>query len=244
MGFGIVYGMNTVIHRAHERGVSELGWLSSRFSFSFADWYNPERMGFGALRVINDDTIAPNSGFGRHPHRDMEIITMVMSGTVTHEDSEGNRGSVSSGEVQVLSAGVGVFHSEYNNSPTEELKLFQIWISPNITGATVHYAQKNFDYIHAVETELPLVTPFGKATNGELMINQNAWITRVRLTDESFEYHLKQKENGAYIFVVTGNCSVAGNALSEKDAIGVWDTTVVVVSGEAVLLIIDVPMHA
>lgn len=235
--------MNTALHPAHERGVSEHGWLSSRFSFSFADWYNPERMGFGALRVINDDVITPDSGFGMHPHRDMEIITIVMNGAVTHKDSEGNEGVVSAGEVQAMSAGTGVLHSEYNTSPNEELKLFQIWIVPNKVGAPVQYAQKDFDFINATKTELPLVAPFGKAENEELMINQDAWITRVRVSDESFEYHIKKEGNGAYIFVVSGSCSVPGNNLSERDAIGLWNTESLSLSGNATLLIIDVPMQ-
>ena len=139
--------MNTVLHRANERGKSELDWLSSRFSFSFAEWYNPERMGFGSLRVINDDTIAPSSGFNMHAHRDMEIITIVMEGAVTHKDSEGNKGVVMAGDVQVMSAGTGIVHSEYNDSADETLKLFQIWITPNRQGVPFQYAQKHFNFM-------------------------------------------------------------------------------------------------
>ncbi|MEK7079815.1 MAG: pirin family protein, partial [Patescibacteria group bacterium] len=123
--------MEKVVHRSKDRGVGEHGWLSTRYSFSFANWYDPARMGFGALRVINDDTIAPAQGFGTHAHEDMEIITLVMSGTLTHEDSLGNRGSIPAGDVQTMSAGTGVQHSERNDSATEPLTLFQMWILPH-----------------------------------------------------------------------------------------------------------------
>ncbi len=224
--------------------MAEHGWLSSRFSFSFADWYNPDHMGFGALRVINDDTIAPSSGFGMHPHRDMEIITIVTEGAVTHKDSEGNEGVVAAGDVQVMSAGAGVLHSEYNNSPTESLKLFQIWITPNKQNAPVQYAQKSFHLLQAADRELSLVAPFEKGRVGELMINQDAWITYVDAKTKPLDYHVKQEGDGVYVFVIEGNLTVAGTRLSARDALGVSDTPSVSISGQGRALLIEVPMVA
>lgn len=234
--------MRIQLHKAEERGKSEHGWLSSRFSFSFAEWFNPERMGFGVLRVINDDVIKPQSGFGMHPHKDMEIITIVMEGAVTHKDSEGNEGTVSAGEVQVMSAGSGVVHSEYNNSPDEVLKLFQIWILPDKTNAPVRYDQKNFDFLKSEESSIPLVAPIGNTENGELYINQNAWITYANTKDGQFEYKIKDTQNGAYIFVIKGNCKVDEYELKERDALGITETNSVTLTGDAQFLIIDVPL--
>jgi quercetin 2,3-dioxygenase len=201
-------------------------------------------MGFGALRVINDDTIAPSSGFGMHPHRDMEIITIVTEGAVTHKDSAGNEGVVTAGDVQVMSAGTGVLHSEYNNSPTEPLKLFQIWITPNKQNAPVQYAQKSFNFFEASDSQLPLVAPFGKGRDGGLMINQDAWITYVEAKTKPLDYSLKQEGNGVYVFVIEGHCTVAENRLSARDAIGVSDTPSISLSGEGKALLIEVPMVA
>lgn len=234
---------NTVLHRAGKRGKSDIGWLSSRFSFSFAEWYEPTRIGFGALRVINDDTIAPASGFGMHPHSNMEIITVVTAGAVTHQDNTGNHGVVAAGDVQVMSAGRGVLHAEYNDSPDELLKLFQIWIRPNVGNAPVRYEQKSFDLMKTAAREVPLVAPLGRAEKGELMINQDAWITYAHTGAEPFEYRLKQEGNGVYVFVIDGTCTVAGNELAARDALGVSDTPSVSISGEAKLLLLDVPMR-
>lgn len=199
-------------------------------------------MGFGALRVINDDVIAPSSGFGMHPHRDMEIITIVNEGAVTHQDSEGNKGEVAAGEVQVMSAGTGVLHSEHNTSGDETLKLFQIWIFPEKNNVPVRYAQKNFDFKNTKEAVLPLVAPIGAADHGELTINQRAWITQVLINGEPFEYTVKGEGNGAYILVVEGTISVDGETLKDRDAIGVSETESVRIEGEGTILIIDVPM--
>ncbi len=145
--FVIVLGMKKIIHRERERGGANIGWLQSRFSFSFSNWHEPSRMGFGRLRVINDDVIAPLGKFGMHSHHDFEIITIPLVGTVTHEDSLGNIGEVHAGEAQAMSAGTGVVHSEYNASKTEPLSLFQIWIEPNVQGAKPRYTQARFDSV-------------------------------------------------------------------------------------------------
>ncbi len=231
--------MQKLVHRDSERGGGEYGWLKTRYSFSFANWYNPERMGFGALRVINDDVIEPSSGFGAHSHQNMEIITIVTSGTVTHKDSIGNTGTVPAGDVQVMSAGSGVTHSEYNESPNEPLTLFQIWIESKSKGIEPRYAQKSFR--DAGATAL-LVSPDGR--DGSLAIHQNAFITRMRLSSGARTlYELRDPENGAYLFVTEGAVSVADEDLSARDALGVTDAPSVTLSAEtpAELLVIEVP---
>ena len=230
--------MKTTIYRASERGVGEYDWLSTRYSFSFANWYEPSRMGFGALRVINDDRIAGKNGFGAHGHRDMEIITIVLSGTLTHEDSMGNRGVIRAGEVQVMSAGTGVVHAEFNESE-EELTLFQIWITPNATGHAPRYAQQEFP---VGERETVLVAPIGH--EGALGIHQDAYITRLSLQpDESSEYRIKKNGNGLYVLVVDGEVAIADEVLGKRDAVGIEDTTAITSTARAKteLLLIEVP---
>lgn len=230
--------MNHTIYRAGDRGVSEHGWLSSRFSFSFADWYDPTRMGFGALRVLNDDTIAPASGFGTHPHKDMEIITIVMKGTVTHQDSMGNTGEVVAGEVQVMSAGTGVLHGERNASPTEPLELFQIWILPRERNLSPRYEQKAFS-----EEATLLVSPDGR--DGSLTIMQNAFISRHNISpNASIEYGAHDLEHGLYLFVVTGTVSVLGEQLTVRDAMEVSDMGALAISSDdgAQILMFEVPL--
>jgi redox-sensitive bicupin YhaK (pirin superfamily) len=233
--------MQKVIHRASERGVAEHEWLHSRFSFSFADWYEPTRMGFGALRVINDDVIDPSSGFGMHPHRDMEIITIVMEGAVTHEDSMGNKGVVRAGEVQVMSAGSGVVHAEYNESPDTALKLFQIWIMTQSRIAP-RYAQHQFGT--QASPEKVLVGPL--LSSVPLTINQNAHITRILVrAGASHEYHLKDAGCGVYLFIIEGSGTVADVRVQRRDAVGVWEADMAHIDAntDLELLCIEVPMQ-
>jgi len=234
--------MKTVLHKASERGVAEHGWLHSRFSFSFADWYEPSRMGFGVLRVINDDVIDPHSGFDRHTHKDMEIITIVTEGAVTHGDSMGNTFSVPVGDVQVMSAGTGVVHSEHNREDST-LKLFQIWISPRAGGLTPRYDQRSFGSVEKNKIEL-LVS--GNEADDVLLINQDAYVSRAVL-DEGIEveYALKRPENGIYIFVVSGSVNVAGHGLSDRDALGIVNAKEILISATtpAEILIFEVPMQ-
>ncbi|HWH16158.1 MAG TPA: pirin family protein [Candidatus Paceibacterota bacterium] len=231
--------MKTTIHRADERGGGEHGWLSTRYSFSFADWYEPSRMGFGALRVINDDRIAGKSGFGAHAHADMEIITIVLSGTLTHKDSMGNTGTIRAGEVQVMSAGTGVVHAEFNDAD-EELTLFQLWILPDGKGHEPRYAQQDFGN---ESKETLLVAPLGHEE--VLCIHQDAYITRLSLAaNEAYEYRMQKEGNGLYVLVVEGEIGVAGETLGKRDAIGIEDVEAVAlkaVSG-AELLLIEVPV--
>lgn len=231
--------MTVVVHRADSRGRGDHGgWLKSRFSFSFADWYEPTRLGFGALRVINDDTIAPASGFPPHSHADMEILTIVTAGAVSHKDSLGNTERVPAGDVQVMSAGTGVTHAEYNESSSEELSLFQIWITPKERSIAPRYAQKSFA---SGRIEL-LVSPRGEA--GSLAINQDAYITRAVLAaGETLDYKLHDATHGVYLFILSGSIRAAGATLGERDALGVTEAREVrieaVSASEA--LILEVP---
>jgi redox-sensitive bicupin YhaK (pirin superfamily) len=233
--------MRTVLHPAASRGIADHGWLQSRFSFSFAEWYEPTRMGFGALRVINDDRIAPHSGFGRHTHRDMEIITIVLSGAVTHGDSMGNEGVVAAGEVQVMTAGTGVAHSEFNRHDAP-LELFQIWILPRIRGLAPRYDQRAFA-VPAEGTAQLLVSSDG--ADGSLLIHQEATIRRAAIAPgATLEFALRGKGRGAYVFLISGEATVAGERLASRDAVGVWDADTFSVAASTAVdaLIIEVPM--
>lgn len=235
--------MEKVLHRASERGRGEYGWLSTRYSFSFADWYDPNRMGFGALRVINDDRIAPANGFGAHRHQDMEIITIVTNGAVTHEDSLGNVGTVSKGEVQTMSAGTGVIHGERNASPDEELSLFQIWIASDRKGAPPRYAQKAFGLTDTAPGLTLLVAP--NSENGALPIYQDAYIYKgVVENAQPLTYTLKNPEHGLYVFVMEGSVAIGGEALQSRDALGIADVSDVTLTTteSAQVLLIEVPL--
>lgn len=232
--------MQTVFHSAQSRGHADHGWLKSHFSFSFADWYNPERMGFGALRVLNDDWIAPQSGFPPHSHQDFEIITIVMKGAVTHEDSMGNRGKVAAGEVQVMSAGTGVTHAEYNHED-ESLELFQIWIATNELGASPRYEQKRFGSWERQGKPLPVVS--GGDVPETLSIRQDARISLLNLkASERYSYPLREGK-GLYVFVVEGEVEMGHQMLGHRDASGVWDAKTALISSsrDSALLLIEVP---
>lgn len=230
------------LHLAESRGGDDHGWLSTRHSFSFANWYDPNRMGFGTLRVLNDDTIDPKNGFGTHPHNNMEIITVVTDGTLTHKDSMGNTGVIRAGEVQVMSAGTGVAHSEYNDNE-EPLHLFQIWIEPNERNVAPRYDQRSFPEKKISETLL--VAPLG--TPDALGIHQDAYISRLAFDlDHPIAYKFKRNEHGVYFFVVEGGVTITEASLKERDAIGVERIDMVELSTteHAVVLAIEVPMSA
>jgi hypothetical protein len=236
--------MEKILHRAGKRGERDYGWLATRYSFSFGDWYEPARMGFGALRVLNDDTIAPASGFPMHGHRDMEIVTIVTSGTLTHKDSLGNTGVVRTGDVQVMSAGSGIVHSEYNASPNEPLTLFQIWIQTVEEGSAPRYDQKSFDAIRAEDGIVPLVGPAGEAY--PLEIHQDAFISRIIVDlDHPCAYHMHREGNGVYIFIVEGAAEVTGERLHARDALGISEADAVNITAGAHtdILLIEVPLQ-
>ncbi len=238
--------MPYTVYKAEERGRAEHGWLHSKFSFSFAEWYDPERMGFGALRVINDDVIDADSGFDLHPHNNMEIITIVTEGAVTHGDSMGNQEVVPAGDVQVMSAGTGVVHSEHNNSLDETLKLFQIWILPKSRNIEPRYGQKSFGTQWKRDALDLLVSPDGR--DESLSIHQDAFVLRGALEKgQSQTYKLYDAEkNGVYVFVVDGSITIDGNTLTERDALGTDKAMtldiVIVANEDSRYLIFEVPM--
>ena len=235
--------MQKIIHKAKDRGRGEHGWLHTRYSFSFADWYESTRMGFGKLRVINDDIIEPNNGFGAHSHANMEIITIVTEGEVSHEDSMGNKYTVPAGDVQVMSAGTGVTHSEYNRSPSTRLALFQVWIEPKERNIKPHYAQKSFGLGTMQNTIELLAAPAGTA--GALPINQDAYVSSAHFdAGKTFEYESHSPKNGVYLFVAEGAIIAAGEELELRDAVGISDTSRVSVSCKEAskILIFEVPI--
>lgn len=235
--------MKTTIHKANTRGFANHGWLKSHHTFSFANYQNPERMNFGMLRVLNDDVVQPKMGFGTHPHRNMEIISIPISGALSHKDSMDNKRAIEVGEVQVMSAGTGLTHSEFNDSKTEETNFLQLWIIPEQQEVAPYYNQKFFDEADRKNKFQTLVSPKGKLIEGSLPINQQGYISMIDL-DEDFEaeYHLK---NGAYFFLIEGEVSIADEVLEKRDAIGITeiDKVSVKATSKSKLLVIDVPMN-
>lgn len=214
--------MKFIIHRADSRGYFDHGWLKTYHTFSFAQFLDPSRMNFGSLRVINDDIIAPKQGFGKHPHDNMEIITIPIEGKLLHRDSMGNEENITPGEVQVLSAGTGIFHEEYNGSKSEDLELLQIWIYPNEKNIYPTYDQKKFDAEEALNKWQKLVTA---NENNTLHIHQNAAISRIFLTSgNKIDYTLDQKSYGSYVFLINGEIDIYNFNLKRRDGLGIYDT--------------------
>ena len=217
-----VKGVSMIIHSSDSRGVANHGWLNSRHTFSFADYYNPERMGFGALRVINDDSVDEAMGFGRHPHRDMEIISIPLEGALSHQDSEGNSSVIKKGEVQIMSAGTGIFHSEMNANTNEKVKFLQIWVLPKKLGVKPRYEQKNFERGDRKNKIATVVSPDGR--EGSVTINQDAFFS---LTDidagKSVHYDQKLAGNGVYVFVLNGEIEIDGKKFGARDGVGITD---------------------
>lgn len=231
------------LHRAETRGFARHGWLNAAHSFSFASYHNRERMHFGALRVLNDDVIDPAAGFGTHPHDTMEIITIPLRGAIAHKDSTGTEGVIRAGDVQVMSAGTGIAHSEFNASKTEDLNLLQIWVFPNKDGTPPRYQQAAFSADGRKDQFQPVASGFG--AKGALEILQNAEISRADLTaGTSLEYKMKAPGNGVYLFVIDGEVTVEGETLKRRDALGLSDTGsfTIKASKDAQLVALDVPM--
>lgn len=239
--------MKTIVHKAESRGFANHGWLQANHSFSFANFYNPEKVHFGALRVLNDDIIAPKMGFGTHPHNNMEIITIPLKGVLKHRDNMHNEWqSVLPGEVQVMSAGTGVQHSEINGSSDEHLSLFQIWIMPDKQNVKPRYDQKTFNDSERKGKLQTLVTSIYEDFEGSLKIHQDAIISRIELKANSeFEYHLKSKNHGVYLMTIHGNISINGKKLETRDAVGVYETNSFITKAieHSGLLFIEVPMN-
>ena len=234
--------MKKIIHKAASRGYADHGWLRSYHTFSFASYQNSERMNFGMLRVLNDDVVQPEMGFGTHPHRNMEIISIPISGALSHKDSIGNKRSIEVGEVQVMSAGTGLKHSEFNDSKIDAVNFLQLWIIPEIENITPYYNQKIFEALERKNKFQVLVSPKDKQVVGSLPINQQGYISMIDL-DKGFEttYDLK---NGAYFFLIEGEVLIEDENLEKRDAIGIIEKNKVNIKANksSKLLVIDVPM--
>lgn len=235
--------MKATFHPANERGYNDIGWLKANFSFSFGPYHNPDKVHFGALRVLNDDFIARDNGFGSHPHDNMEITTIVLQGALEHQDSMGNKGVIKTGDVQVISAGTGVFHSEYNPSKTEDTLSLQIWIFPKVRNIEPRYDQKNFGDKFIQNQFTTLISPV--KSDKTLWLNQDTTFLQGNFdAGQHFNYTPKTPGNGAYVFVLEGDVVIAGQVLNKRDAIGVYDTEnfAIETTSESKLLIIEVPM--
>ncbi len=238
---------NSIFHKSDSRGRANHGWLDARHSFSFANFYNPERMNFGVLRVLNDDIVAPGMGFGTHPHDNMEIITIPLRGSLRHRDSMGNEAVIEQNEVQIMSAGTGIQHSEYNASREKDINLLQIWLFPKHRNVTPRYDQRSFlpeDRVNQLQT---VVAPIGSEEEKAeaIGIHQDAWFSLGTLkAGVEKAYSVKKQGNGVYVFVIDGSILVDGYPLSKRDALGVWDIEMVTIKAEsdAEILLMDVPM--
>lgn len=235
--------MNTVVHKAATRGHADHGWLNSYHTFSFANYHNPERMHFGVLRVLNDDTVAPGKGFGKHRHENMEIISIPLEGDLEHEDSMGNKKVIKEGDVQVMSAGTGIYHSEYNKNNDKEVKFLQIWLFPDKDGVTPRYDQISLDTIKK-ENELYQVLSPHKEDEG-VWIHQQAWFHMGSLkSGTKHQYTFKKPDNGVYAFILDGQVEIEGHTLDKRDAMGAWDTEnlEIHVNQDSRVLLMEVPM--
>ncbi len=232
---------NHVFHSADSRGLANHGWLISRHSFSFASYYNPDRVNFGALRVLNDDIVKPGMGFGTHPHDNMEIISIPISGSLAHKDSTGREQEIKTGEVQIMSAGSGIEHSEYNYSKKEAVNFLQIWILPKKKNIKPRYDQKDFSQ---VLNHNELVTVVSPENENALWINQDAEFSLGRLkTGTTIRHKLKFKDNGIYAFLIDGEVEINKTKLQSRDAVGFFDLKEITVDihKESTLLLIEVP---
>ena len=235
--------MKKIFHISNSRGEADHGWLKAKHSFSFANYFNPERMQFGALRVLNDDIIAPGRGFGTHPHDNMEIITIPLEGSLEHKDSMENVGVIEKDEIQVMSAGTGISHSEYNKSIEKSLSLLQIWILPKEKNVIPRYDQKNRKELQIMNSLYPIVTPNKSGT--EMWIYQDAWLHMGDFNrSTSFEYKINKKGNGVYTFVIDGCAKISDKTLQKRDALGIWDIKNfnISVNKNSKLLLIEVPI--
>lgn len=235
--------MKTVFHAAAERGFASRGWLKSYHSFSFSNYHDPKKMNFGLLRVLNDDFVDKGMGFGTHGHDNMEIVSIPLSGALMHNDSTGREAVIIQGDVQIMSAGSGIQHSEYNNSKTEPVKFLQIWVFPKKKDIEPRYEQKTFSEADKKNQFLTVVSPEENAKS--IRINQDAYFSLANLdANQSLDYTLKNPKNGVYAFVLEGNIDVADKTLSEKDALGVYETDKVnfKANTDSKVLVIEVPM--
>jgi quercetin 2,3-dioxygenase len=235
--------MKTILFPANERGGANFGWLNAKHSFSFGQWYNPEKTNFGALRVLNDDIVAGGGGFPTHPHDNMEIITIPFKGALQHKDSTGGEGIIAKNDVQIMSAGTGVRHSEFNASNTEEVNLFQIWIFPKVKNITPRYDQKTFSEANRINQWQVVVS--ATKSDHTLWINQDAEIALTNLeAAKTIKYNIIHANAGVYIMVIEGSIQVGETVLNKRDALGVYDVENVEIAAleNSEIILIEVPM--
>lgn len=235
--------MKKIFYPSSQRGHADHGWLKAYHSFSFASWYDPEKIHYGMLRVLNDDTIAAGMGFGTHPHDNMEIITIPLSGSLEHRDSMGNHGVITPGEIQVMSAGSGVQHSEFNHSRYEPCSLLQIWVFPKLRNITPRYDQKRFQPEKNLNKATLVVSPDGEA--GSLQVNQDTWFSLIKTdSDTEFNYPLHSENHGVYLFQIEGSGIIEGQTLNKRDAIGISETDSInlKIKKDSFLLLMEIPM--
>jgi len=236
--------MKSVLHKANTRGHADHGWLNSNHTFSFANYYHPERMNFGVLRVLNDDVVAAGRGFNKHPHDNMEIISIPLEGDLEHKDSMGNTTVIKEGDIQVMSAGTGVTHSEYNKNQDQEVKFLQIWMFPNQKNVTPRYDQITLDEKDSKNKLQQILSP-DKNDEG-VWVNQNAWFHLGNLDQgKELNYDFKQKGNGVYAFVLDGEVTIEDQQLDKRDGLGLWDIDSIAIkatSDQAKLLLMEIPM--
>jgi len=236
--------MKQILHKANTRGHADHGWLNSWHTFSFAGYYDPERIHFGALRVLNDDTVAGGMGFGKHPHDNMEIISIPLEGALEHGDSMGNVGIIRKGDVQAMSAGTGIIHSEKNANADQEVKFLQIWVFPNRKSVTPRYDQKNFSEDEKHNKLLTVVSPVN-SNDGGIQIHQDAWFHLTKLdAGVSVDYEMKKPGNGLYVFMIEGDAAINGIELNRRDGLGLSEFTQATIkaNSNAEILLMEVPM--
>lgn len=236
---------NTILHKSDSRGDANHGWLHSKHTFSFANYYNPERMHFGVLRVLNDDTVAPGMGFGTHPHDNMEIISIPLEGDLEHKDSMGNTAVIKNGDIQVMSAGTGIQHSEYNKNKDKAVKFLQIWVFPNKRNVTPRYDQITLKLEDRHNKLQQILSP--NADDEGVWIHQNAWFHLGKFDKGiATDYIIKGKGNGVYIFNLNGTLEVNGQLVETRDGFGIWDTDKINIkaNSDSEFLMMEVPMTA
>ncbi len=236
--------MNAVLHKANTRGHANHGWLDTNHTFSFAHYYDPARMHFGALRVLNDDFVDGGKGFGTHPHDNMEIISIPLSGDLEHKDSMGNVAVIRQNDVQIMSAGTGIYHSEYNKNKDKKVNFLQIWVFPKVENIQPRYDQITFNPEDRVNKLQQIVSPL-KDDEG-VWINQDAWFHLGNLKKGfQTEYTIKQTGNGVYAFLMEGDVTINGQQLNKRDGFGVWDVEKISIlaDSDAEILVMEVPMN-
>jgi redox-sensitive bicupin YhaK (pirin superfamily) len=237
--------MKTVLHKANTRGHANHGWLDSWHTFSFAGYYDPTRIHFGALRVLNDDTVAAGMGFGKHPHDNMEIISIPLDGDLEHQDDTGTHSVIKKGDVQVMSAGTGIAHSEKNKNSDKQVKFLQIWVFPNKKNVTPRYDQKTFSDAEKHNQLATVVSPVG-STDGGVQIHQDAWF-HLGVLDQSTRllYNLKKETNGVYAFVLEGDVTINDIVLNRRDGLAISETGQLKITADspAEILLMEIPMQ-